>query len=137
MQLNVHNFSSVADAINFASNQIDQAAGDARAKYLTVAQGQDATYTAKYQDACAFRVASYLPTDGTGFPWVMQEAAGLGISAQAAATNILTPGDVWNLTKGPQIEGLRIGGKAALQNLPDIPSVLKSAYSTKTALSNA
>ena len=134
MQLNIHNFSTLQDAINFANDQIDQAAGNARAKYLTVAAGQEATYLAKYQDARAFKAANYLPVDGTGFYWVQAEAATLGVSPENAADGILTGGDLWNNVKGPQIEGLRIGGKAALGKLSSVQDVLSSAYTTKKSL---
>ena len=134
MQLDIHPFNTVAKAIASSQISIDTAAGAARARYITVAVGQDATYAAKYQNACAYRAAGYLPADATGFPWVQGEAAGTGVTPSAAAAGILAAGDLWNNTKGPQIEGIRIGGKAALSSLTTIAAVLAAAYTTINTL---
>ena len=134
MQLNIHSFTTVADAIVWANTTIDQTAGAARARYITVASGQDATYVAKYQDAIAFTAANFLPADATGFPWVQQEATATNTSPQTTATNIVTSGNDWNNIIGPKIEGLRVGGKAAIASLTDIQLVIGSAYATTTLL---
>ena len=117
----------------WAADEIDNAAGRARLRYLTSVPGQDATYTAKYQQALAYVAAGY-PADMTAFPWIAQEALRTGQTAQAAANTIKSTGDAWALVIGPRIEGLRIGGKYGLIALTTIPAVLGQARAAITAL---
>ena len=46
----------------------------ARARYITIAPGQDATYAAKYADAAAYAAAGY-PADTSNYPWIEAEAS--------------------------------------------------------------
>jgi hypothetical protein len=123
MQLNVHPFKSIEEAREWARNQIDEAAGAARARYITVTPGQDATYQAKYADAQAFVRAGYPDADISQYPWVKAEADATGLSFALAADSIKAVGDPWNLVVGPAIESLRIGGKSALNGILSIGGV--------------
>ena len=133
MQLNLHNFATLANAVVWAKDSIDAAAGRARARYLTIASGQDATYSAKYADAKAYITAGY-PADATNYPWVKAEAAASGLATQQAADRIKQTGDGWAISIGPHIEGTRIGGKDKLAGLTTIADVIASAYETRTTL---
>ncbi len=124
MRFDIHPFKDIQDAREWARNGIDQAAGAARARYITVTQGQDATYQAKYADAQAFARAGYPAEQIDQYPWVREEAAGTGATPQQAADEIKASGDPWNMVLGPKIEGLRIGGKSALAGLTTIAGVV-------------
>jgi len=96
-----------------AADVIDQAAGAARARYITIAPGQEMTYLVKYQDTLAY-IAAGQPDDATAFPWVNATATQKGIPPQEAAAELKTLGDAWNNVVGPGIEGRRDAAKAAL-----------------------
>lgn len=124
MQFDLHPFKSLEDARTWASTEIDAAAGAARARFITVAEGQDATYQAKYADALAFTRAGYPDGAGTQYPWVKKEAEAIGGTLRDAADGIRAVGDPWNMVIGPAIEGVRIAGKRQLANLQDISAVV-------------
>ena len=106
----------IATARRNARDSIDTAAGMARARYITIAPGRDATYAAKYADAAAYAAAGY-PADTSNYPWIEAEASQTGLTPDAAAFRIKTTGDFWGRVKGPQIEAVRIAGKDALQGM--------------------
>lgn len=133
MQLNVTGYESVSAAKEWARKEIDVAAGKARARYLTVAPGQEATYTAKYQQALAFIAADY-PSDTAAYPWIAAESSATGLTPTQTADRIKATGDAWANMLGPAIEGARIGGKDALEALTTTPEVLTSARATIAAL---
>lgn len=91
---------------------IDDAAGRARGRYITVAPGQDATYIAKAMDADKFKAANYLPADASGFPWIQAEVAANGgsLTVHQATDGIIAQRDQW-YQLGTAIEAIRIGGK--------------------------
>ena len=82
----------IATARRNARDSIDTAAGMARARYITIAPGQDATYAAKYADAAAYAAAGY-PADTSNYPWIEAEASQTGLTPDAAAFRIKTTGD--------------------------------------------
>jgi|GEM_PF-1385869 len=119
-----------------AASRIDAAAGVARQRYITTTPGQDATYTAKYAEAKAYRDAGY-PADLTGYPFIAIEAAPHAArTAQQAADRIIYLGDLWSSVIGPQIEGLRINGKDTLTALSSLEDV-DAHVSTVIAALNA
>lgn len=99
-----------------ARRQIDAAAGRARARYITVSPGQDATYIAKYDQAQRYLAAgpAVILSD---YPWVEVEAQATGVSGTEAATRIKALGDAWANVIGPAIEGRRIAGKDGIMPL--------------------
>ncbi|WP_374245332.1 hypothetical protein [Zoogloea sp.] len=100
-----------------AAEQIDVAAGRARARYITSVPGQDATYTAKYAEAQAYAAAGY-PDCVAGFPYIAGESRPeANRSAREAADRIIAVGDQWNLVIGPQIEATRVNGKDRVSRL--------------------
>lgn len=98
----------LAESILNAENAIDRAAAQARARFISSGTGQDGVYVVKGQQAEAYAAAGFT---GPVPSYIAKEAEVLGITAQAAAENMLAMRDVWNTQVGPQIEGLRIGGK--------------------------
>ena len=91
------------DGLDVLYDRIDTAAGAARARYITVAAGQEATYMQKTMDATAYKAVGY-----TGpVPLMIQaESDAVGCTAQEAADQILAQAQAW-LVKGSQIEGVR------------------------------
>lgn len=96
-----------------ARRKIDEAAGRARARYITTVPGQDATYSAKYADALRYIADSY-PSDPAPYPWVAAEAAATGLTTTQVADRIQQLGAAWGGVIGPQIEGARLAGKEAI-----------------------
>ncbi len=87
------------------SARVDKLAGETRLKYITTSPGQEATYTAKLQDAKAY-IADGYPTDSTPFVWIHAEAAATGTTAQQVADLIVYTAGLWSQV-GAQIEGAR------------------------------
>lgn len=137
MRLDLHPFNDIDEARRWACTSIDAAAGAARTRYLTLVSGQDATYQAKYADALAFRRAGYPLGAVEQYPWISQEAAATGVSAQATADGILAAGAPWNVVLGPRIEALRIGGKFTIEGLKTIGEVVSHARQVQLSLSLA
>lgn len=135
MQFDLHPFKSVDEARSWASTEIDSAAGVTRARYITVAQGQDATYQAKYADALAFSRAGYPEEASAQYPWVLKEAEAIRGTLKQAADGIRAVGDPWNMDIGPRIEGLRIGGKRALADQSSIGAVVAHTRKVQRELS--
>ena len=100
-----------------AQDAIDQAAGRARARYITVAPGQEATYQAKAAEADAYVVAGR-PADTTPYPILTAEAQARGISVSDMADMVRTMRDQWTQLAAA-IEGIRIGGKLAVDAAAD------------------
>jgi hypothetical protein len=124
MRFDLHPFKDIEAAREWARNEIDQAAGAARARYITVTHGQDATYQAKYAEAQALVRAGYPEDQIELFPWIAAEAEATGTSPRTAADEIRANGDPWNAVLGPKIEGLRIGGKSTLAGMTAIAGVV-------------
>lgn len=134
MRFDIHPFKDVEAAREWARNMIDQAAGAARTRYITVTPGQDATYQAKYADAQAFARAGYPDADLAQYPWVQKEAEATSVTPRAAADGIKAVGDPWNMVLGPTIEGLRIGGKTTLPALTSFSAILAHAWEVRAQL---
>lgn len=134
MQFDLHPFKTVDEAKSWASTEIDSAAGLTRARYITVAEGQDATYQAKYADALAFSRAGYPEEAASQYPWVQKEAEAIRGTLKQAADGIRAVGDPWNMVIGPSIEGLRIGGKRELADLDSIGAVIAHARKVQREL---
>jgi hypothetical protein len=108
---------ALADYKAQAQDAIDQAAGRTRAKYITVAPGQEATYQAKAIEADAY-VAAGRPADTTPYPILAAEAQARGISVSQIADLVRTTRDQWTQLAAA-IEGIRIGGKLAVDAAAD------------------
>lgn len=98
---------------------IDAEAGRARARYITVAPGQEATYILKAQQAAAFKAGGYA---GAAPGLVQAEMDATGATAQQAADDILAQEAAWAF-KAAQIESARRRGKVAAGNAADAAAV--------------
>lgn len=104
-----------------SSNLIDDCAGEARARYITVSPGQDAVYIKKEEQSQKFKDASY-PVDETGYELVTAQKNADGTSATVAADYILAKAAAWKLLAA-NIEELRLSYKNQIDTAVDINSV--------------
>lgn len=100
-----------------AKSRIDAAAGRARARYITVAPGQEATYQAKAAEADAY-VAAGRPAETSAYPILTVEAKARGIAVSALADLVRMTRDQW-IQLAAAIEAKRIGGKLAVDAATD------------------
>ena len=87
--------------------RIDEAAGAARARYITVQPGQEATYQRKEQEA-----RQYL-ADGTIGPMLQAEADATGMAVADLANQIVATADQWTQLAAA-IEAKRMSAKRAI-----------------------
>lgn len=121
-------------ARSMAVARIDAAAGRARARYITTAPGQEATYQTKYAEALAYRANGY-PADLAGYPYVAGESEpNAPRTATEAADRIIRTGDLWANVIGPQIESTRVNGKDRLGALVDAADIAQLAEEVTAAL---
>lgn len=100
---------SLAEVKTAALTAIDATAGAARARYITIAPGQEATYLLKSAQATAFKAGGYVgPPPGL----VQAEVDATGATPQQAADAILVQQAAWEI-KAAQIESARRRGKVA------------------------
>jgi hypothetical protein len=110
---------------------IDQAAGQARMRYVTEVPGQQATYMRKLEQARAYASAGYT---GAVPPYIQAEADATGDTPQGAADAILTTAALWDDVLSPGIEGARIGGKRAVTAASTAEAVQSAADAAIAAL---
>lgn len=118
---------TLAEAQAGALTAIDAAAGAARARYITTADGQAATYLLKAADADRYKAAGYPAAQIAGYPWVLAKARAMvtapaAADYQAAADLIIATRDAW-VSKGAAIEEARERGKAAVSAAVDVAGV--------------
>lgn len=104
---------SLDEAVAEALDRIDQAAGAARARYITDVPGQAETYLDKYDDA--LRYLDDTSPALSSYPWVRAEATATGTTAQQAAMTIVGTRDAWRQI-GVTIEEARMSGKTRVRS---------------------
>ena len=104
-----------------AKEEVDACAGEARARYITVAPGQSAVYIEKEKQSKAFKDAGY-PVDETGYEFVTANKNADGVTAQVAADTVLAIANGWKLIAAG-IEEIRIGYKNQITAAVDINAV--------------
>lgn len=102
-----------------AAADIDAAAGAARARYITIAPGQEATYLLKAQQARDFQAAGHA---GPVPSLVQAEADATGETAEAACERIRAEEAAW-VAKAAQIEAVRRRGKIQVAAAADVAAV--------------
>lgn len=117
----------LSEVLTAALTAIDAAAGTARARYITTADGQGATYLLKAADADRYKAAGYPAAQIAGHPWVLAKARAMvaapaAADYQAAADLIIATRDAW-VSKGAAIEEARERGKAAVSAAVDVAGV--------------
>lgn len=115
-----------------AKARIDAAAGRARARYITVAPGQEATYQAKAAEADAY-VAAGRPADTSAYPILSAEARARGITVSQLADIVRATRDQW-VRLAAAVEGLRIAGKLAVDAAADNAAVEAAAAQAEAQL---
>lgn len=100
----------LSDVQDAAYRAIDQAAGRARSRYITVAAGQEGTYLLKERQARDFAAAGYT---GTVPAMVQSEMNATGATATDAANAIIAQADAW-ISVAATVEEIRIGAKTAI-----------------------
>lgn len=114
-----------------ALTSIDSAAGAARARYITVAPGQEATYLMKGQQARDYAAAGY--SGPVPLMVAAEQAAAADVSAQAAADRIIDEEAAW-LAKAAQIEQERRARKIAVAAAADAEAVAAIRAAAMAAL---
>ncbi len=117
-----------------ALRTIDQAAGQVRLKYITDIPGQVGVYLVKLEQAKDYLAAAALDAGAAVPRYVAAEARATGLSAAAAAQQIVTTGTLWNDELGPDIEEARIGGKKAVGAAESVEAVQTALAAALTAL---
>ncbi|WP_296699755.1 hypothetical protein [Thiocapsa sp. UBA6158] len=99
---------------------IDQAAGAVRARYITVAPGQDLTYQRKSAEVAAWLAAADpAPAD---YPILHAEASACAMPMADVVADALAAEEAWTLV-GAAIEGRRMAGKRAVRAATDLPAI--------------
>ena len=120
--INLNEITDIAIYRTNAKIEIDNAAGDARGRYITTVDGQELTYANKLTDAEQY-LADGSPPDLTPYPWVEAEAEARGIPGVAAANIIKNTADGWRPI-GVNIEKERIRGKDRIDTATTIADVV-------------
>ncbi|MDO9094428.1 MAG: hypothetical protein Q8R98_09685 [Rubrivivax sp.] len=129
---------SLATRKYFALRDIDDAAGEARLRYITDVPGQQAVYLVKLQEAQAYLVAHTAdPLTAVAGPHIAAQATRTAKSALVVAQEVVDTGGLWLGTMSPAIEAERMAGKEAVadaQTSEELESVLAAAMSALQAL---
>lgn len=110
-------FDPLPQCIADAHKKIDSAAGDARARYITVAPGQDAVYSLKKEQAEVYKAAGY-PADTTDYQLIQAEADASGTTTTIACDFILSKAAQW-VQLAANIEQIRQSAKRQISAITD------------------
>lgn len=102
-------------------HEINNAAGNARAKYITAIPGQESTYQFKLQEATSY-VNTQNPSDDD-FPFLSAEALATHTTVSVIANNIL---QTWNAWKplAVEIEAIRRGALVDVSSATTLEEIL-------------
>lgn len=92
-----------------AKRLVDEAAEQARLRYVTTGSAQAMVYQEKSDEAADYAAAGY-PIDLTTYPFIQAEVNATGKTSQQAADDILSQRSAW-IAIGAQIEQDRLTGK--------------------------
>ena len=106
-----------------AKQLVDNEAAMARNKYTTGIVHQGAIYILKSEQAQAFKDAGYPSGTIDDYPWIKEEADGLGQTYQECADGILAMRTQWADVLGPAIERQRLLGKKNIDDAVDEAAV--------------
>jgi hypothetical protein len=115
-----------------SSQLLDDCAGEARARYITVAPGQDAVYIKKEEQSQKYKDAGY-PADETGYELVTAQKNADSSTATEAADYILATAASWKILAA-NIEELRMSYKNQIAAAVDVNSVIALANKGKALL---
>ena len=117
-----------------AKRLVDSEAALARVKYTTGIIHQGSVYVLKADQAQAFKDAGYPSGSIDDYPWIKEEADGLGDTYQDTADGILAKRDSWADVLGPAIERERLVGKKNIDDAVDETAVTTAKDAAITAL---
>jgi hypothetical protein len=120
--------------ISASKSAVDIAAGEARARYITVTPGQTAVYIEKEKQSKAFKDAGY-PVDETGYGFVTAEKNAQSVTATVAADTVLAMSTGWKVIAA-NIEQTRLEYKNQISTAANINSA-KALSNKAIALLNA
>jgi len=110
-------FDPLPGCIADAHARIDNAAGEARARYITVAPGQDAVYALKKEQAESYKAEGY-PVDTTKYLLIQAEANAMASSTTVACDYILATANQW-MQLAAAIEQIRQSAKQSASGITD------------------
>lgn len=113
----------------YGRQAIDDAAGEARKRYITVIPGQELTYWIKSQEVDAWEAAAVILRRPEKFPLIYASSRAFGDTPEQAKDRIKARRDFW-IVKGAAIEELREGGKRAV----DTAGTVQEAISVSRAI---
>lgn len=127
LDVSLTNYQAVHDSLYLAriktsaTTDIDRMAENIRLKYITGGAGQALVYNEKAEESADY-IAAGSPADLTNYPFIQAEANATGKSATQCANDILAQKAAW-ITKGAQIEQVRIGAKTTIDLATSIVEV--------------
>lgn len=107
-----------------AVERVNREAGEARARYITVAVGQEGTYLEKAREARAY--LSDTAPDPAHYPYLSAEAECTGQTVDAVALLVAATADAWTPVNA-RIEGLRQGALTSIRTA-SAPEVLAAVF---------
>lgn len=117
----VHDSIYLTQIKDAAKQDIDNTAERIRLKYITGGAGQALVYNEKGEEAADY-IAAGSPVDLANYPFIQAEVNATGKSATQCANDILAQKAAW-ITKGAQIEQVRIGAKTTIDLATSIVEV--------------
>lgn len=106
-----------------AKRLVDEAAGDARTRYITDVPGQQEVYIRKREQALAYVAAYELDPGAVPLPYIRDEAEATGETYGYVANLIIMLSNAWSLEIGPRIERVRLLGKRAIDEETTVEGV--------------
>lgn len=97
----------------WANHKIDDAAASVRAKFVTVAHGQEALYAEKVDEATDYIADGATTADD--FPLLLAEVNGTGKTPEQVVDDILTKRSQW-ISINAKIEEIRLRGKTVINS---------------------
>ncbi len=117
-----------------AKHEVDNEAAMARNRYTTGIVHQGSVYILKAEQAQAFKDAGYPSGSIDDYPWIKEEADGLGQTYQECADGVLAKRAQWADVIGPAIERQRLVGKKNVDDAADETAVTAAKDAAIVAL---
>ena len=109
-KLSIRKFTCLDSAIADHCQRVDEAAEQARGRFLTSGAGQAMAYQSKLDDA-----TRYLNNDAGSFPWLGAEAKAQNKSMREVAIAIVQARENWDRV-GSEIEIIRLQAKSEIRS---------------------
>ena len=133
--IDAHGFTNFSDEKADAKADIDHLAGQTRARFMTVTEGQESVYAEKSREADAWVADARPSTGGGAYPHLEAEATASGITLGEVAENVLATRALWQGVLSPAIEATRMAAKRRVDVALTIGDINGIAEETATAFS--